>query len=130
MFQGRRSGFPSFAVNHFNLPVTYSSEGFLDRNRDAINPDYMSLLRGATDALEGTGSINPFIKGLFSTKAITMRAHLNEDAIVAAQQAVKPMRAASTRRKITIKHMRTVKEALGLDIEERDGRRRDHQADL
>ena len=30
-----RSGFPSFTVNHFNNPVTYSSEGFLDQNLDA-----------------------------------------------------------------------------------------------
>ena len=40
-----RSGFPTFTVSHFNGPVTYSS-GFLDRNLDAINPDFVSLLRG------------------------------------------------------------------------------------
>jgi chitin synthase len=71
--------------------------------------------------LEGTGSVNPFVKGLFSTKAITTQAHpRNEDTIVAAQQAIKPMHAPSTRRKNTIKRMSTVKEGLGLDIEERD----------
>jgi hypothetical protein len=36
-------------------------------------------------------------------------------------QAIKPMRAASTRRKNTIKQMPTVKEGLGLDIQERGG---------
>ena len=71
-----------------------------------VNPDCVSLLRGITDGLEGTGSINPFVKGLFSTKAIATQAHpRNENTIVAAQQAVKPMGAPSTRRKNTIKQM-------------------------
>ncbi|PPQ71372.1 hypothetical protein CVT26_006274 [Gymnopilus dilepis] len=114
-----RSGFPSFTVNHYNGPVTYSSEGFLDRNLDAINPDFVSLLRGAADGLEGSGSINPFVKGLFSAKAIATQAHpRNEDTIVAAQQAVKPMRAPSTRRKNGLKRMPTVKE--GVDGDEKD----------
>ncbi|PPQ79006.1 hypothetical protein CVT25_002315 [Psilocybe cyanescens] len=114
-----RSGFPSFTVNHYNGPVTYSSEGFLDRNLDAINPDFVSLLRGSTDGSDGSGSINPFVKGLFSAKAIATQVHpRNEDTIVAAQQAVKPRRAPSTRRKSTIKRMPTVKETV--DIEEKD----------
>jgi chitin synthase len=113
-----RTGFPTFTVNHFNGAVTYSSEGFLDRNLDAINPDFVSLLRGAADGLTGTGSINPFVKGLFSAKAIATQAHpRNEDTIVAAQQAVKPMRAPSTRRKHGLKRMSTVREA---DLEEKD----------
>ncbi|KAG1847971.1 P-loop containing nucleoside triphosphate hydrolase protein [Suillus tomentosus] len=41
-----RSGFPTFTVNHFNGSVAYSAEGFLDRNLDALNPDFVSLLRG------------------------------------------------------------------------------------
>ena len=114
-----RSGFPTFTISHYNGAVTYSAEGFLDRNLDAINPDFVSLLRGAADGLEGTGSINPFVKGLFSAKAIATQAHpRNEDTIVAAQQAVKPMRAPSTRRKNTIKRMPTVIE--GGDVEEQD----------
>ena len=114
-----RSGYPSFTISHFNGAVTYSAEGFLDRNLDAINPDFVSLLRGAADGLEGTGSINPFVKGLFSAKAIATQAHpRNEDTIVSAQQAVKPMRAPSTRRKNTLKRMPTVNETG--DIEEQD----------
>lgn len=103
-----RNGNPTFTVNHFNGPVTYSSENFLARNLDALNPDFVSLFRG-TD--EVSGSINPFIKGLFSGKAIATQAHpRNEDTIVAAQQAVKPMRAPSTRRKHTIKRLPTLRE--------------------
>ncbi len=50
-----RSGFPTFTVNHFNGPVTYSSEGFLEKNQDALNPDFVSLLRG-TNASEAGGT--------------------------------------------------------------------------
>ncbi|KIM55610.1 hypothetical protein SCLCIDRAFT_1221015 [Scleroderma citrinum Foug A] len=59
-----------------------------------------------TDAIEGTGSINPFIKGLFSGKAIATQAHpKSEDMIIVAQQPVKPMCAPSTWHKGTVRHM-------------------------
>ncbi|KAJ7223811.1 chitin synthase-domain-containing protein [Mycena rebaudengoi] len=77
-----RSGFPAFTILHFNGPVTYSPEGFLACNLDALNPDF----------------------GLFSGRVIATTAHpRNEDTIVAAQQPVKPMRAPSTRRKGTVR---------------------------
>ncbi|KAL5497865.1 hypothetical protein ACEPAH_2796 [Sanghuangporus vaninii] len=103
-----RSGFPTFTINHYNGPVTYSSEGFLEKNLDALNPDFVSLLRGFDGATplgtEGTGSVNTFIRNLFSGKAIATQAHpRNEDTIVAAQTSVKPMRSPSTRRKGTIR---------------------------
>lgn len=99
-----RTGFPTFTVNHFNGPVTYSSDNFIERNLDALNPDFVSLLRGNADGIEYPGSSNPFVKGLFSEEAIATQAHpRNEDTIVAATQAVKPMRAPSTRRKGTVR---------------------------
>ena len=109
------SGYPTFTVNHFNGPVTHSSEGFLDRNLDSLNPDFVSLLRGsvvgAADSAEGAGSINPFIKGLFSGQVIATQAHpKNEDTIVSAQQTVKPMRIPSTRRKGTVKRLPALRE--------------------
>lgn len=110
-----RSGFPTFTVNHFNGPTTCSSEGFLEKNLDALNPDFVSLLRGSgadsatPHGTEGSGSVNSFIRSLFSGKAIATQAHpRNEDTIVAAQQTVKPMRAPSTRRKGTIKRKNTL----------------------
>ena len=120
-----RSGYPTFTVNHFNGPVTYSSEGFLERNLDALNPDFVSLLRGASfgssDAADGVGSVNPFIKGLFSGKAIATQAHpKDEDTIVSAQQTVKPMRAPSTRRKGTVKRMQMVREDAAVEEQERE----------
>jgi chitin synthase len=120
-----RSGYPTFTVNHFNGPVTYTSENFLERNLDAVNPDFVSLLRGtsAHDAAGGdpSGSNNPFIKGLFSSKAIATQAHpRNEETIVSAQQPVKPMRAPSTRRKNTIKRRATSNPLADIDEHERD----------
>lgn len=119
-----RAGFPTFTINHYSGPVTYSAQNFLEKNLDAINPDFVSLLRGTSTgtsdapAADGSGSMNPFVRGLFSAKAIATQAHpRNEDTIVSAQQPVKPMRAPSTRRKNTIKRMPTVKEG---DIEEKD----------
>ncbi|KAJ7471349.1 hypothetical protein B0H11DRAFT_2237643 [Mycena galericulata] len=53
-------------ISHFSGPVMYSVEGFLAHNLDALNPDFVSLVRNA-----GTvGSVNPFVKGLYSGKAI------------------------------------------------------------
>ena len=114
-----RSGHPTFTVNHFNGSVTYSSESFLERNLDALNPDFVSLFRGTSDGVESPGSINPFVKGLFSGKAIATQAHpRNEDTIVSAQQPVKPMRAPSTRRKNTTRRMPTVREGVEHDDRE------------
>lgn len=99
-----RQGFPTFTVNHYNGPVTYSSDGFLEKNAHSLNPDFVSLLRGtnpnAPDGAEGSGSVNPFVRGLYSSSAIATQNHpRNEETIVAAAQPVKPMRAPSTRRK-------------------------------
>ncbi|KAF9001145.1 glycosyltransferase family 2 protein [Cyathus striatus] len=102
-----RSGFPTFTINHYNGGVTYSAENFLEKNLDAVNPDFVSLLRGALDGApghEGGGSINP--------KAIATQAHpRNEDTIVSAQQVAKPCN--------TIKRLPTLKET-GEDEKERD----------
>ncbi|KAG6369891.1 hypothetical protein JVT61DRAFT_13355 [Boletus reticuloceps] len=104
------SGYPTFTVNHFNSPITYSAEGFLERILDSLNPDLDSLLRGFTtgtsNGTEGIGSFNPFVKGLFSAKAIATQAHpKNEDTNVSAQQPVKPMCALSMRCRGTIKQL-------------------------
>ncbi|THG99489.1 hypothetical protein EW026_g2875 [Hermanssonia centrifuga] len=120
-----RSGFPTFTVNHFAGPVTYSAEGFLERNQDTMSPDFVSLLRGTstTDApsQDGTGSINPFVRGLFTSKAVATQVHpRNEETIISAQQPVKPMRAPSTRRKNTIKRMPTLKEGEAEEKEEEE----------
>ncbi|KAH6903325.1 chitin synthase 8 [Coprinopsis sp. MPI-PUGE-AT-0042] len=123
----------SFTVSHFHGGVTYDAEGFLEKNLDSVNPDFVSLIRGTNPgeasahvhhtaqqaAQEGFGSINPFVKALFSSKAIATQAHpRHEETIVAAQQAVKPMRAPSTRRKGTVRRAR--KEMEGIEEKEDD----------
>ena len=134
-----QSGFAMFTVNHFNGPVTYSSEGFLERSLDALNLDFVALFWGTstasttspsaagadlgmgTDTIEGAGSINPFIKGLFSEKAIATQAHpKSEDMIVAVQQPVKPMRAPSTWCKGTMRWMPVGCDAATVTIVEED----------
>ncbi|EED77175.1 predicted protein [Postia placenta Mad-698-R] len=121
-----RSGFPTFTVNHFGGPVTYSAESFLERNLDALNLDFVLLLRGTNatpDAppADGSGSTNTFVRGLYSAKAIATQAHpRNEETIIAAQQPVKPMRAPSTRRKGTLKRMPTVNEHGEVDEKEKE----------
>ncbi|KAI6023520.1 P-loop containing nucleoside triphosphate hydrolase protein [Pisolithus microcarpus] len=68
-----RSGFLTFTICLFNGPVTYSSEAFLERNLDALNSDFVALLRGTAvgtgvaDGGEGAGSINPFVQGRKNT---------------------------------------------------------------
>ncbi|KAF6741605.1 glycosyltransferase family 2 protein [Ephemerocybe angulata] len=111
----------SFTISHFNGPVTYLAENFLSRDLDSVNGDFVSLLRGTADpssvhhhtaarldpamaAAEGYGSINPFVKGLFSGGAVKTEAYArNEDTIVSAQQSVGPMRMPSVRRKGTVR---------------------------
>lgn len=117
-----RSGFPTFSVAHYNGAVTYSAESWLERNQETVNPDFVSLLRGTTNAttasMEQPGSNNPFIQGLFSAKAIATQAHpRNEETIVAAQQPHKPMRAPSTKRKQTIRRAKSLKRGETIDEE-------------
>lgn len=94
----------SFTVHHYSGPVSYSAENFIERNANETSADILRLLRGSSPGAhtvnENDGSNNPFIRSLFSSKAIATQAHpRNDDTIVAAQQPVRPMRAPSTRRK-------------------------------
>ncbi|KAJ6512811.1 P-loop containing nucleoside triphosphate hydrolase protein [Mycena sanguinolenta] len=61
---GVDTGAATFTMSHFNSPVTYSVEGFLAKNLDALNPDFISLLHGESETGQG-GSVNPIVKGLF-----------------------------------------------------------------
>ncbi|KAJ9113179.1 hypothetical protein QFC22_006018 [Naganishia vaughanmartiniae] len=106
-----RSGYATFTISHYNGPVTYSSEAFLEKDANVLNPDFVQLLRRSpgvesnakrvpTATLEGGGSTNEFIQQLFESKAVSTEHHPQDnDTIVAAQQPVKPRRAPSTRRK-------------------------------
>ena len=125
-----RSGFPTFTINHFNGPVTYSAESFLERDAEGLNPDFVSLLRGHgaeddyghTLGAENAGSNNPFVRGLFTSKAVSTQAHpRNEETIVAAQQSMKPIRQPSTKRKQSVRRKPTVEAAIPEEDDAEDG---------
>ncbi|KAG0327731.1 hypothetical protein BGZ99_006992 [Dissophora globulifera] len=87
---------PSFTIQHFLSPVTYTVEGWLEQNVDNLSSDFVTLFRGGPGV---SASMNPFVQGLFTDKALTTESHpRNNNTIVAAQQSIKPKRAPSTRR--------------------------------
>ncbi|KAI8597526.1 glycosyltransferase family 2 protein [Dissophora ornata] len=87
---------PSFTIQHFLAPVTYTVEGWLEQNVDNLSSDFVTLFRGGPGA---SPSMNPFVQGLFTDKALTTESHpRNNTTIVAAQQSSKPKRAPSMRR--------------------------------
>jgi len=76
--------------NVYRQPLQWPGHIFIGRFPRAQFRRSQSQLRltieGAADGSEGSGTINPFVKGLFSAKAIATQAHpRNEDTIVAAQ---------------------------------------------
>ncbi|OAQ29907.1 glycosyltransferase family 2 protein [Linnemannia elongata AG-77] len=88
--------FPSFTVQHYLAPVTYRVEGWLEQNVDNLSSDFVTLFRGGPGV---SPSMNPFVQGLFTDKALTTESHpRNNNTIVAAQQSIKPKRAPSMRR--------------------------------
>ncbi|KAF9580177.1 hypothetical protein BGW38_003285 [Lunasporangiospora selenospora] len=90
------NSFPSFTVQHFLTPVTYTVEGWLEQNVDNLSSDFVTLFRGGPGA---SSSMNPFVQSLFTDKALTTESHpRNNNTIVAAQQSIKPKRAPSMRR--------------------------------
>ncbi|KAK8846712.1 hypothetical protein IAR55_005799 [Kwoniella newhampshirensis] len=120
-----RSGGASFTINHYDGPVTYSTENFLERNANETSADILRLLRGGVNGpqavSEHQGSNNPFVKSLFSSRTITMQAHpRNDETIVAIQQPVRPMRAPSTRRKKG-RRLMAVAEEEGVDDDDEVG---------
>ncbi|SAM05355.1 hypothetical protein [Absidia glauca] len=85
-----------FSVRHFDGQVTYNPKGFVERNKDAISPDFVTLIRGGADL---PASYNTFIVDLFASKNVSVEAHPKEsDAIMNAQQSNKPARLPSMRR--------------------------------
>ncbi|CAH7687581.1 putative chitin synthase class V [Phakopsora pachyrhizi] len=90
----------TFTCNHYSGPVTYSVEGFLEKNRDVVSPDFVNLFGGSQRPSSGGGSTNSFIRQLFASTNLSTTSHpKNEQTIVSAQQLQRPMRAPSTRRK-------------------------------
>ncbi|KAF9972361.1 hypothetical protein BGZ73_004549, partial [Actinomortierella ambigua] len=90
------NAFPSFTIRHYQAPVSYSVDGWLEQNTDILSSDFVTLFRGG---LGVAPCGNPFVQSLFTDKALTTESHPRHDnTIVAAQQSIKPKRAPSMRR--------------------------------
>ncbi|KAF9159743.1 hypothetical protein DFQ26_006217 [Actinomortierella ambigua] len=88
--------FPTFTVRHYQAPVSYSVDGWLEQNTDILSSDFVTLFRGG---LGVAPCGNPFVQSLFTDKTLTTESHPRHDnTIVAAQQSIKPKRAPSMRR--------------------------------
>ncbi|KAG0229955.1 hypothetical protein BGW42_001283 [Actinomortierella wolfii] len=90
------NAFPSFTIRHYQAPVSYSVDGWLEQNTDILSSDFVTLFRGGP-GVAPCG--NPFVQSLFTDKALTTESHpRHNNTIVAAQQSIKPKRAPSMRR--------------------------------
>lgn len=90
-----------FVINHYDgtSPVEYSTDGFVQQNNSQISVDFVSLFKGGLDVQP---SWNSFIVDLFAN--VKTENHPKHEAIVAARQSAKPMRAPSQRRSIRRKN--------------------------
>ncbi|ORX48286.1 hypothetical protein DM01DRAFT_1309811 [Hesseltinella vesiculosa] len=92
-----------FSIRHFDGQVVYNPEGFLESNKDVLNPDFVTLVRGDL-ALGQPASSNAFLVGLFESKIISTESHPKEtSAILNAQQSNKPTRLPSMRRSKSVR---------------------------
>ncbi|KAK4058243.1 hypothetical protein OIO90_000399 [Microbotryomycetes sp. JL221] len=96
----------TFAVTHWDGNVTYSVENFLEDNSIGLSPNFVSLLGGTQhgssprDGTTNSGSTISFVRQLFSSEAVQVKAHPRSNStIVEAQQKVAPRRAPSTKRR-------------------------------
>ncbi|KAI9321060.1 chitin synthase [Dichotomocladium elegans] len=81
----------SFGINHFSGHVQYTVDGFIEKNLDALSPDFVTLLRES--------SSNAFVSNLFQSSAMATESHPKDQrTIVKAQLSSKSTRHPSTRR--------------------------------
>ncbi|KAI8320717.1 hypothetical protein GQ54DRAFT_290808 [Martensiomyces pterosporus] len=91
----------SFTVSHFWGSVSYSIDGFVEKNLDQLSSDFVAVLRG-DGTIENPGTSNGFIAGLFSSKTLATEVHpRDEKAVVQAQAPSVPTRAPSMMRSKT-----------------------------
>ncbi|KAJ3370280.1 hypothetical protein HDU91_006422 [Kappamyces sp. JEL0680] len=77
----------SFGIHHFGGIVEYEVTGFGDLNRDVLQSDFVTLIRGDP---ENPGTSNPFLRSLFSDKLIATRKAVDSTVISATPRARTP----------------------------------------
>ncbi|GAA6030105.1 hypothetical protein JCM8097_009260 [Rhodosporidiobolus ruineniae] len=74
----------AFGINHFAGQVTYDAYHFVETDADALDPEFVALLRNSADA---------FVAKLFSGPSLAAEVHpLDDNTIVAAQVSSMPLR--------------------------------------
>lgn len=74
----------AFGISHFGGSVTYDGNGFIEQDLDALDPEFVALLRASDDG---------FIAKLFSGPSLAAELHpLDDNIIVAAQVSSQPLR--------------------------------------
>ncbi|ORY88598.1 chitin synthase-domain-containing protein [Leucosporidium creatinivorum] len=74
----------AFGISHFGGSVTYDGNGFIEQDLDALDPEFVALLRASDDG---------FIAKLFSGPSLAAEVHpLDDNIIVAAQVSSQPLR--------------------------------------
>jgi myosin-5 len=76
-FKKPRFGKSAFTVCHYAIDVTYESEGFIEKNRDTVPDEHMTVLRATT---------NPFMKQVLDAASAVRE----KDVASASSNAVKP----------------------------------------
>ncbi|KJK77981.1 Myosin [Metarhizium anisopliae BRIP 53293] len=76
-FKKPRFGKSAFTVCHYAIDVTYESEGFIEKNRDTVPDEHMTVLRATT---------NPFLKQVLDAASAVRE----KDVASASSNAVKP----------------------------------------
>ncbi|KAI8983426.1 chitin synthase-domain-containing protein [Pilobolus umbonatus] len=93
-----------FSVQHFTGQVIYNPVGFLESNKDVLNPDLVQLIRGSETSPQ---SYNSFVLELFTENTIRTENHPKQkSAIMNAQQTSSPLRGPSMRRSKSTKRQR------------------------
>ncbi|KAI8920098.1 chitin synthase-domain-containing protein [Powellomyces hirtus] len=88
----------SFGIKHFSRTVDYDTSLFLEKNTDALCPDFVSIFRG--NGKDIPSSANGFVRGLFSEKIVSTEKGGRDGAMVTGAQAPrKPFRQPSLKRK-------------------------------
>ncbi|KAJ3019246.1 hypothetical protein HKX48_002259 [Thoreauomyces humboldtii] len=87
----------SFGIRHFSRTVDYDTSLFLEKNKDTLCPDFVSIFRG--NGKDIPSSANGFVRGLFSEKTVSTESGGRDGGMVTRANTLrKPLRQPSLKR--------------------------------